>query len=123
MSYTIYSLPGCTRCKILKQCMSEQGLAYTEKDTQADGKEEFQKFYSQNRKSIFRGSVGIEFPILASSEGIWQGLPKTLAQILFGKKLNGFVRMGCTYLAVNRPMPTNFCNCYIILRTTTCNCK
>ena len=94
MSYTIYTLPGCTRCKILKHCMKEQGIAYTEKDTHAEGKEELQKFYGQNRKSIFRGSVGIEFPILASPEGIWQGLPATLAQILFGKKLNGFVSLG-----------------------------
>lgn len=94
MNYTIYTLPGCTRCKILKQCMGEQALAYIEKDTQAEGKEEFQKFYSQNRKSIIRGSVGIEFPILASSEGIWQGLPKTLAHVLFDNKLDGFVSLG-----------------------------
>jgi len=94
VSYTIYSITGCTRCKILKQCMSENGIAYVEKDSQAEGKEEFQKFYGQNRKSIVRGSVGIEFPILANAEGIWQGLTATLAQVLFRNKLDGFVSVG-----------------------------
>ena len=97
MSTTIYSITGCTRCKILKQCLTTQGIAYNEKDSQAEGKEDFQRFYSQNRKFIVRGSVGIEFPILATAGGIWQGLPATLAQVLFGNTLDGFVSVGALH--------------------------
>lgn len=94
MSYTLYSITGCARCKILKANMAEKELAYEEKNMLADGKDDFQKFYSQNRKFIIRGAEGIEFPILHCPGGILQGLPATLAQILFADKLNGFVSVG-----------------------------
>lgn len=94
MNYTVYTITGCTRCKILKQSMSDKGLAYEEQNSLDDGKEAFQKFYAQNRKSIVRGPEGIEFPILFSSAGIQQGLAATLAHILFGSKLDGFVTVG-----------------------------
>ena len=94
MSYTLYSITGCTRCKILKAAMADKELAYEEKNMLAEGKEDFQKFYSQNRKFIVRGAEGIEFPLLHCPVGILQGLPATLAQVLFDVKLNGFVSVG-----------------------------
>lgn len=94
MSYTIFTMTGCARCKILKQCLSENGVPFDEKNMMEEGKEDFQKFYAQNRKSIVRGPEGIEFPILFSPEGIQQGLAATVAQVLYGKKLDGFVSVG-----------------------------
>jgi pyruvate formate lyase activating enzyme len=94
MGYTVFTITGCARCKILKQCLSDNGFSFDEKNMLEEGKEDFQKFYAQNRKSIVRGLEGIEFPILISPAGLHQGLAATVAQVLFGKKLDGFVSVG-----------------------------
>jgi pyruvate formate lyase activating enzyme len=91
---TIYSATGCTRCKIVKEYMKERGIAYTEKDMKADGKEDFQKFYTANRKRIFRGPEGIEFPIVTDGTVIRQGLGASLAYLQAGSQLDGFFSVG-----------------------------
>ena len=63
MSNLLFTATGCTRCKIVKSFLDEQGISYTEKDVRSDGKEEFQAFYKANRSSIYRSPEGIEFPI------------------------------------------------------------
>lgn len=94
MSYTVFTMTGCARCKILKQCLSDNGFPFDEKNMTEEGKEDFQKFYALNRKSIVRGPEGIEFPILLSPDGIRQGLAATVAHVLYGKRLDGFVSVG-----------------------------
>ena len=94
MSYTIFSTEGCARCKILKARMAELGLAYEEHDFKGDGKEAFQKFYSANRKSVYRGAEGIEFPILTDGTVIKQGVGTALAYLEGGAAMDGFFRIG-----------------------------
>ncbi|ABO48912.1 hypothetical protein Dred_0364 [Desulforamulus reducens MI-1] len=94
MSYTIYTATGCTRCKIVKQCMKERGIDFVEQDMKAEGKEAFRKFYSANRKSIFRGPDGVEFPILTDGSTICQGIGTSIAFLHAGNKLDGFFGVG-----------------------------
>ena len=94
MSFTIYTATGCTRCKIIKQLMNEQGIAFEEQDMKAEGKEAFQKFYAANRKAIFRGPDGVEFPLLHDGTTIRQGIGACVAYLLSGTKLDGFFSVG-----------------------------
>jgi len=94
MSNTIYSATGCTRCKIAKRCMSELGIAYEEQDMKAEGKEAFQKFYAANRKAIYRGADGVEFPIFSDGAIIRQGIGPVLSYLNYQEKLNGFFSVG-----------------------------
>ena len=41
MSNIIYSITGCTRCKITKRFMTQQGIAFEDSDVQAEGREAF----------------------------------------------------------------------------------
>ena len=92
--YTIYSSTGCTRCKIVMQRMHELGEPFEEHDIKAAGKEAFQQFYTANRKAIYRGPDGIEFPILTDGDSITQGLGPALARLQAGDRLRGFFRIG-----------------------------
>ena len=74
--------------------MEQLAIAHEEKDMMAEGKEDFQKFYSANRKSIFRGADGIEFPIIADQEVIKQGIGPTIAYLKFPNKLDNFFSVG-----------------------------
>ena len=94
MSYTIYSTEGCARCKILKARMAELGFAYDEHDFKGEGKEAFQRFYSANRKSVYRGTEGIEFPIFTDGTVIKQGVGTALAYLEGGTAMDGFFRIG-----------------------------
>lgn len=94
MANTLYSATGCTRCKIVKHCMTELGIDYEEQDIKAEGKEAFQKFYASNRKSIVRGEEGVEFPIFSDGMIIRQGIGPVLAYLNFQEKLNGFFSVG-----------------------------
>lgn len=96
MSFTIYTATGCTRCKIIKQLMTELGIAYEEQDMKAEGKDAFQKFYGANRKAIFRGPDGVEFPLLHDTEAgiIRQGIGACVAYLKGGTKLDGFFSVG-----------------------------
>ncbi|SHK39297.1 glutaredoxin family protein [Desulforamulus aeronauticus] len=94
MGFTIYTATGCTRCKIIKQLMNEKGIAFEEQDMKAAGKEAFQKFYAANRKAIFRGPDGVEFPLLHDGITIRQGIGACVAYLLSGTKLDGFFSVG-----------------------------
>jgi len=94
MNITIYTATGCTRCKIVKNFMNEQGINYVEKDIKAEGKEDFQAFYKENRSAIFRGPDGIEFPIITDGEYIRQGIGASIAFLHSGTKLDGFFSVG-----------------------------
>jgi pyruvate formate lyase activating enzyme len=96
--YTIYSATGCTRCKIVMAKMRQLGIEYREHDMKAEGKEAFQRFYAANRKAIYRGPDGVEFPILADGETIRQGLGPALARLQAGPDgLAGFFRIGALH--------------------------
>ncbi|MEG6616681.1 glutaredoxin domain-containing protein [Peptococcaceae bacterium 1198_IL3148] len=94
MSHIVYSATGCTRCKILKDYLKSRGIEYVEYDMKADGKEEFQQFYKNNRKAIFRGPDGVEFPILVEGDEIRQSIAATIAFAYAGTKLDGFFTVG-----------------------------
>lgn len=94
MSYVLFTATGCTRCKIVKSFMAENGIAFEEKDMKVDGKDDFKKFYSANRCFISRGQDGVEFPVLTDGEEIRQGIGASIAYLSAGKKLDGFFCVG-----------------------------
>lgn len=94
MKYTLFSATGCARCKIVMGRMDELGIAYDEHDFKAEGKEAFQQFYGANRKAVYRGAEGIEFPILTDGTIIKQGVGSALAWLEAGEGLNGFFHIG-----------------------------
>lgn len=94
MSNTIYTATGCTRCKIVKDFMKKQGVDYVEKNIKEDGNKDFREFYRKNRKSIFRGSMGVEFPVFTDGEKIRQGIGAAIAYIYAGEKLDKFFSVG-----------------------------
>jgi len=94
VGYTIYSVTGCVRCKIVKRFMEERGIVFVERDMKADGGEDFRKFYAANRGAIYRGADGIEFPILTDGLEIRQSLGVILAWLSAGPTLEGFFRIG-----------------------------
>lgn len=94
MQKTLFTVTGCTRCKIVKRYMEEHNVSYVEKDIKVDGKEEFQAFYKANRNAIYRGPDGIEFPVLTDACEIRQGIGVILAYLHFGKNLDGFFTVG-----------------------------
>ncbi|MCF8009818.1 MAG: hypothetical protein K9L17_00105 [Clostridiales bacterium] len=94
MSNTLYTATGCTRCKIVKNFMEERDIPYVEKDMKAEGKEEFQQFYKANRKYIYRGENGIEFPVFTDGDVIYQGIGPAVAYLLSRGKLDKFFSVG-----------------------------
>ncbi len=94
MNNMLFTITGCNRCKIVKRFMKERDIPYLEKNIREDGKEDFQKFYAANRKAIYRGPGGIEFPVFFDGTEIRQGLGHVIAYLMAGKKLDGFVHIG-----------------------------
>jgi pyruvate formate lyase activating enzyme len=94
MSITIYSAPGCLRCKILKQFLTDAGRSFEDFDGLGAAKERFKAFYRDNRDRIHRGPDGVEFPILYEGETLKQGLPMALGYLVAGPALDGFFRPG-----------------------------
>ena len=92
MSNTIYTATGCTRCKITKKFMHEQGIAFEELDIKGDGMQAFRKFYGANRSSIYRGEEGVEFPVFTDGSAIRQGVAVAIAYLLADTQLDGFIR-------------------------------
>ncbi len=93
--YTIYSATGCTRCKIIMSRLRQLGIEFEEHDMKAAGKDAFQRFYAANRRAIYRGPDGVEFPILTDGATIRQGLGPALAWLQAGPDaLAGFFRVG-----------------------------
>ena len=94
MSITIYSAPGCLRCKIVKQYLADAERAFQDFDALGEAKERFKAFYRNNRGKIHRRADGVEFPILCESETLKQGLPMVLGYLIAGSALDGFFRPG-----------------------------
>lgn len=94
MTYTLFSTEGCARCKILKSRMAELGIAYEEYDFKGAGKDAFQQFYSSNRKAVYRGPEGIEFPVLTDGTVIKQGVGTALAHLEGAAAMDGYFRIG-----------------------------
>jgi pyruvate formate lyase activating enzyme len=58
--------------------------------------ETFRSFYGQNRKSVYRGKEGIEFPVYTDGTAIRQGVGVVIAYLQAGAKLDGFIgRSNC----------------------------
>jgi pyruvate-formate lyase-activating enzyme/glutaredoxin len=91
VSYTIYSAKGCVRCNITKTFMKEQGMAYEDVDIKGEGMDAFRKFYAANRKSVYRGEEGLEFPILSDGTAVLQGVGVAIAYLQSGNKLDAFI--------------------------------
>lgn len=91
MTNTIYSATGCARCNIMKKYMKDNSIGYEEFDIKADGKDEFSKFYRENRKDIFRDKDGVEFPVFTDGKVIRQGVSVVLGYLIADDKLQGFI--------------------------------
>ena len=94
MIANLYSAPGCVRCATIRQLLSNRGLQYREHDVLGEGRQNFREFYQSNRKKIFRGPEGIEFPIFFDGNVILQGLPMVAAHLIAGPTLKGFFSHG-----------------------------
>ena len=94
MGNILYTTKGCTRCKIVKNFLEQNGIPYIEKDIRGEGKEEFQDFYKANRNKIYRGSNGIEFPIFTNGIELRQGIGPSIAFLYGGKNLDKFFKIG-----------------------------
>ena len=75
MPITIYSAPGCLRCKIVKQFIDNSDRGYQDVDALGEGRKAFSNFYRDHRDQIYRGPEGVEFPIFSEGETVRQGLP------------------------------------------------
>ena len=94
MSITIYSAPGCLRCKIVKQYLTDSGRTFQDFDALGEAKKSFRTFYQENRKKIYRGPDGVAFPIFCEGGTIRQGLPPVVAYLMAGSALKGFFNPG-----------------------------
>ena len=91
MRHTLFTATGCQRCKIAKRFMDERKIDYEEVDIKGEGMETFRSFYGQNRKSVYRGKEGIEFPVYTDGTAIRQGVGVVIAYLQAGAKLDGFI--------------------------------
>lgn len=91
MSQTLFTARGCSKCKIAKRFMEEQGITYEEADIKGSGMEVFRKFYAAHRKAIFRGKEGIEFPVFTDGNVVRQGIGIILSYLAAGTDLDGFI--------------------------------
>ena len=67
--------------------MAKQEIPFQELDIRVEGKEAFAKFYRANRKDIFRGEHGVEFPVFTDGEAVRQGLAVIIAYLQSGTGL------------------------------------
>ena len=88
---TLYTAPGCSRCRIAKMFMEGHGIAYEDLDIKGGGKDAFAQFYRDNRSTVVRGKEGIEFPILTDGKTIRQGVGRIIAYLHQGTSLDGFI--------------------------------
>lgn len=89
MSLIIYTAPNCIRCRTVKAYMNDKGLEYTSVDFKENA-QEFNTFYRANRKAIYRGAEGVEFPLFEDTEAgvVLQGSGVILAWLIAGKELD-----------------------------------
>ena len=93
MAVTIYTATGCARCKIAKKYLAQKGIEYSDLDIKAEGKDEFNRFYRENRTSVYRGPDGIEFPVYYDGQVVKQGLGVVVGHAC-STKLAGFFGIG-----------------------------
>lgn len=92
---TIYSLPYCSKCTVVKKYMKENDIPFEEKNIDEDGMQDYRKFYAANRKVIYRSPSGrIELPVFTDGKQIRQGAGPTIAYLSSGTKLDGFFSVG-----------------------------
>jgi pyruvate formate lyase activating enzyme len=88
---TLFTAPGCQRCKVARAFLNERSLPFEELDFKGEGREAFQRFYREHRADIRRGPDGVEFPILRDGERVVQGVGEIVARLQAGDRLAGFV--------------------------------
>jgi len=91
MRHTLFTATGCQRCKIAKRFMDQHKIDYQEVDIKGEGMDTFREFYGQNRRSVYRGQEGIEFPVYTDGTAIRQGVGVVIAYLMAGEKLDGFI--------------------------------
>ena len=90
---TVFSSTGCIRCRIVKEYLTEHGVAYREYDVKTtEGSEAFKAFYREHRSSVRRDAQGIFFPVVQDDGVIVQDAGTTLAWFMQGEKRAGFVQ-------------------------------
>ncbi len=90
MSLVLYTAPNCIRCRTVKAWLEDRGQAYTAVDFKENA-HEFNAFYRANRKAIYRGAEGVEFPLLDDGNEVKQGSGVILAYLVAGHGLDGAV--------------------------------
>lgn len=90
MGITLYTAPGCIRCKIVKTYLADHSMPYDTVDFKADAPV-FNAFYRGNRKKIYRNPEGVEFPLFDDGNVIKQGSGEVVAYLLAGHELEGCV--------------------------------
>ena len=92
MSLIIYTAPDCIRCRTVKAYMADKGLEYKSVDFKENA-QEFNAFYRANRKAIYRGEEGVEFPLFEDTDAkeVRQGSGVILAWLVAGKELDGTI--------------------------------
>lgn len=90
MARTLFTVPGCSRCALVKKFLGERAIDCEERDALGEGKSLFASFYRDHRERIVRGGEGVEFPLLSDGEAIRQGLAPVLAWLQAGSRLDPF---------------------------------
>ncbi len=91
MTSTLYTVPGCVRCRVARSFLEKQKTPYEELDIQGEGKAAFQQLYRLHRADIHRGPEGIEFPILSAGDAVIQGVGPICAWLQAGDLLQDAV--------------------------------
>ena len=92
---TIFTLAGCSRCRIVKEYMKDHEIPYLEKDAGAAEKHEFHQFHMENFDTLVHGPRGcISFPIYVNENMIHQGISNVLAYLTSENRLAGFFNVG-----------------------------
>jgi pyruvate formate lyase activating enzyme len=91
MISTLYTVPGCVRCRVARSFLEQQATPYEELDIQGEGKTAFQQLYRLHRAEIHRGPEGIEFPILSAGDAVIQGVGPICAWLQAGDLLQDAV--------------------------------
>ena len=92
MMPTLFTVPGCSRCAVVKKFLRERSIACEECDALGEGKTAFAEFYRAHRGAIVRGREGVEFPVLSEGESIRQGPAAVIAHLHAGRRLEAFFR-------------------------------
>lgn len=92
MALILYTAPNCIRCRTVKAFLQDRGIEYSTVDYKENAPE-FNAFYRANRKAIYRGAEGVEFPLMQDTEtgAVRQGSGVILAYLLAKDALDGTI--------------------------------